>query len=152
MTEVAEQIKKELKEKPFSPLKTGMSSALGTSMTIESQWNELAKNDAKLRITVGDKSVIIDALELINSMMLHAQGDTETQYLNDGLYMRSKKKSKILYPFIGIASRPFLRGERIRAEINILVPDELREAKNVERRDVVHKDMLVTGKPDRIFF
>lgn len=118
--------------------KTGMRGFDGSVMEVESAWTPEAREKGLLRIKLGDKTIVVRAVDMISNLMAHS-GEESARYMSDGLMAKSKRKRIIQYPFTVRVQRMHMPGEMLRAELQIVVPEELMDAKHVERKHIVHE-------------
>lgn len=111
----------------------------GGELHFEAGFSQEANDDGviKMHDPKTKKTYMMKVTDLIANLMA-LSGEKEARYMNDGLFSRSKKKSVIAYNFYARASRMYMAGEMIRCTVELVVPDELREVKEVERRHIIH--------------
>lgn len=111
----------------------------GGELHFEAGFSQAANDDGviKMHDPKTKATYLLKVADLIANLMA-LSGEKEARYMNDGLFSKSKHKSVIAYNFYARASRMYMAGEMIRCTVELEVPDELREAKVVNRKHIVH--------------
>lgn len=119
--------------------KTGMKSAHGSQeMFVESCWNEAAKKNGMLKVSIGDKSVVVKAMDLLSNMIAHS-GEKEARYMSDGLMHKTKKKYTIDYDFYVKLQKFHSPGEMLHCAVKIQVPEEFIDKKEIVRKHIAYE-------------
>ena len=124
--------------------RTEMKSWNDHKIILESCWSDDSRKKAMMKFTVDNHTAIIRVPDLISSLMYHS-GEQEARFMSDNLLSKETKKTIIDYPFDAFLSRDHKAGELLHMTVQIEVPNEILQVKNVTRKNIIHEGNTISA-------